>query len=280
MSTYSGGGGRRRPTSYVRVKEPAVGFFVAGSAEEGLNGLYGRTDKAPPGSSAPGDVEISYRHLDTGWFMALRRGKGADDAEWVFVDPAGHERLVNAEYTLIPGSGQKWKHAPPKGKSSGWFSSFSRRGGGETNRGEETNEGDDTEKPTTDETRVEASKTQTKDTYHELPWQLIAIMGQDMLKQLAGHKRYHDGLVRAALNCQPPNPERGFRGSLDLVPPTESVEAASTPDADMAMEDGDVEEAAAKYAEALAPNAGRRRGRGRTRRVGTCRARAETREGT
>ena len=253
MSTYSGGGGRRRPTSYVRVKEPAVGFFVAGSAEEGLNGLYGRTDKAPPGSdTAPGDVEISYRHLDTGWFMALRRGKGADDAEWVFVDPAGHERLVNAEYTLIPGSGQKWKHAPPKGKSSGWFSSFSRRGGGETNRGEETNEGDDTEKPTTDETRVEASKTQTKDTYHELPWQLIAIMGQDMLKQLAGHKRYHDGLVRAALNCQPPNPESGFRGSLDLVPPTESVEAASTPDADMAMEDGDVEEAAAKYAEALA----------------------------
>ena len=189
MSTYSGGGGRRRPTSYVRVKDPAVGFFVAGSAEEGLNGLYGRTDKAPPGSSAPGDVEISYRHLDTGWFMALRRGKGADDAEWVFVDPAGHERLVNAEYTLIPGSGQKWKHAPPKGKSSGWFSSFSRRGGGETNRGEETNEGDDTEKPATDETRVEASNTQTKDTYHELPWQLIAIMGQDMLKQLAGHKR-------------------------------------------------------------------------------------------
>ena len=66
MSTYSGGGGRRRPTSYVRVKEPAVGFFVAGSAEEGLNGLDGRTDKAPPGTSAPGDVEISYRHLDTG----------------------------------------------------------------------------------------------------------------------------------------------------------------------------------------------------------------------
>ena len=72
MSTYSGGGGRRRPTSYVRVKDPAVGFFVAGSSEEGLNGLYGRTDKAPPGASAS-DVEISYRHLDTGWFMALRR---------------------------------------------------------------------------------------------------------------------------------------------------------------------------------------------------------------
>ena len=34
MSTYSGGGRRRRPTSYVRVKDPAVGFFVAGSSEE------------------------------------------------------------------------------------------------------------------------------------------------------------------------------------------------------------------------------------------------------
>ena len=73
-----------------------------------------------------------------------------------------------------------------------------------------------------------------------------------MLKQLAGHKRYHDGLVRAALNCKPPDPEPGFRGSLDLVPPSESVEAASTPDADMALEDGELEEAAAKYAAALA----------------------------
>ena len=91
MSTYSGGGGRRRPTSYVRVKDPAVGFFVAGSSEEGLNGLYGRTDKAPPGALAS-DVEISYRHLDTGWFMALRRQR-TGDPEWVFVDPTGHERM-------------------------------------------------------------------------------------------------------------------------------------------------------------------------------------------
>lgn len=252
MSTYSGGGGRRRPTSYVRVKDPAVGFFVAGSSEEGLNGLYGRTDKAPPGALAS-DVEISYRHLDTGWFMALRRQR-TGDPEWVFVDPTGHERLVNSEYTLIPGSGQKWRHAPAKGKS-GWFSRFGRRGNGDGGEGEKGGEGGDREgskKPNTDETRVEASKAATTDTYHELPWQLIAIMGEDMLKQLAGHKRYHDGLVRAALNCKPPDPEPGFRGSLDLVPPPESVEAASTPDADMALEDGELEEAAAKYAAALA----------------------------
>ena len=135
MSTYSGGGGRRRPTSYVRVKDPAVGFFVAGSSEEGLNGLYGRTDKAPPGASAS-DVEISYRHLDTGWFMALRRQR-TGDPEWVFVDPTGHERLVNSEYTLIPGSGQKWRHAPAKGKS-GWFSRFGRRGNGDGGEGGES----------------------------------------------------------------------------------------------------------------------------------------------
>ena len=274
-----GGRGRRRPTSYVRVKDPAVGFFVAGSSEEGLNGLYGRTDKAPPGASAS-DVEISYRHLDTGWFMALRRQR-TGDPEWVFVDPTGHERLVNSEYTLIPGSGQKWRHAPAKGKS-GWFSRFGRRGNGDGGEGEKGGEGGDREgskKPNTDETRVEASKAATTDTYHELPWQLIAIMGEDMLKQLAGHKRYHDGLVRAALNCKPPDPEPGFRGSLDLVPPPESVEAASTPDADVALEDGELEEAAAKVRRRAGQTAPLR-GRGRARRLDTSRARAETRAGT
>ena len=76
--------------------------------------------------------------------------------------------------------------------------------------------------------------------------------GRGYAQTTRGHKRYHDGLVRAALNCKPPDPEPGFRGSLDLVPPPESVEAASTPDADMALEDGELEEAAAKYAAALA----------------------------
>ena len=57
MSTYSGGGGRRRPTSYARVKDPAVGILIEGSADEGLNGKYRRSDKAPPRSTGPGDVE-------------------------------------------------------------------------------------------------------------------------------------------------------------------------------------------------------------------------------
>ena len=122
MSTYSGGGGRRRPTSYVRVKDPAVGFFVAGSSERGLNASMGARTRPHPELRLP--TWRSCRRLDTGWFMALRRQR-TGDPEWVFVDPIGHERLVNSEYTLIPGSGQKWRHAPARASPDG--SVFGRR---------------------------------------------------------------------------------------------------------------------------------------------------------
>lgn len=72
LSPYSGGGGRQRARSYVRVQDPAVGFFVAGSSNDGINGLYSRTDSIPS-SLAGSDRRFSlmYNHLDSGWNLGL-----------------------------------------------------------------------------------------------------------------------------------------------------------------------------------------------------------------
>ena len=43
MAPY-GGGGRRWHGGYVRVQDPAKGFFLAGSTVMSMNGLYGRVD--------------------------------------------------------------------------------------------------------------------------------------------------------------------------------------------------------------------------------------------
>jgi hypothetical protein len=49
MAPFSGGGGggRRGPTRYTRVSDPAVGFFVGGSEDAAMNGLYARTETLP-----------------------------------------------------------------------------------------------------------------------------------------------------------------------------------------------------------------------------------------
>jgi hypothetical protein len=39
MAPYGGGGGRRRHGGYVRVQDPAKGFFLAGSTVMAMNGL-------------------------------------------------------------------------------------------------------------------------------------------------------------------------------------------------------------------------------------------------
>jgi hypothetical protein len=46
ITQYSGGGGRRGG-GYGYVREPAEGFFVAGSSIKGLNGVYARVEKVP-----------------------------------------------------------------------------------------------------------------------------------------------------------------------------------------------------------------------------------------
>ena len=58
-----------------RVRDPAHGFFVAGSSLPALNGIYGRVRNehvqflSGIGSHRP--VRLAYRHDNTGWLMVL-----------------------------------------------------------------------------------------------------------------------------------------------------------------------------------------------------------------
>jgi hypothetical protein len=140
-------------------------------------------------------------------------GREGSGAEWVFIDPRGRDRLANHENTLIPAAGEKWKfvhrapppkdrHEEPAPSSSSFFSSWGTKSGGGGDGG-----GDKGDDPSSDSSSskeeggggARAPGTQVEptagDDMDELPWQMIAILGEDMLHNLAGHKRYHDSLV-------------------------------------------------------------------------------------
>ena len=215
LSTYGGGGGRRRAASYVRVQDPAAGFFVGGSSNEGVNGLYARTERLP--ASLKGTqrrFSLLYFHMDSGWHLGFV--ESADDArasemEWVFIDAAGRDRMFLSENTLIPAAGERWSKASrePERRRSRWTpSSWSWYPSAAD------------EEPASEETRVEAAPRLGTDAndVDELPWQLIAVLSDDMLSNLAGHKRHHDARVASALNCHPPTAPAGAE-SEDIAPP-------------------------------------------------------------
>ena len=215
LSTYGGGGGRRRAASYVRVQDPAAGFFVGGSSNEGVNGLYARTERLP--ASLKGTqrrFSLLYVHMDSGWHLGFV--ESADDArasemEWVFIDAAGRDRMFLSENTLIPAAGERWSKASrePERRRSRWTpSSWSWYPSAAD------------EEPASEETRVEAAPRLGTDAndVDELPWQLIAVLSDDMLSNLAGHKRHHDARVASALNCHPPTAPAGAE-SEDIAPP-------------------------------------------------------------
>ena len=69
MAPFSGGGGggRRGPTRYMRVNDPAVGFFVGGSKDEAMNGLYARTETLPESlATAKKKFSLLYLHAASG----------------------------------------------------------------------------------------------------------------------------------------------------------------------------------------------------------------------
>ena len=58
-----------------RVRDPAHGFFVAGSSLPALNGIYGRVRNEHvqflSGVGGHRPVRLAYRHDKTGWLMVL-----------------------------------------------------------------------------------------------------------------------------------------------------------------------------------------------------------------
>ena len=67
MRPYSPSGGGRRHGGYVRVQDPAVGFYIGGSSLSTLNGLYERNGVLEEQHV----YQLAYRHDESGWYMAL-----------------------------------------------------------------------------------------------------------------------------------------------------------------------------------------------------------------
>eukprot|EP00756_Hemistasia_phaeocysticola_P033139 Hpha_TRINITY_DN16450_c0_g1::TRINITY_DN16450_c0_g1_i2::g.163824::m.163824 len=118
MTPY-GGGGRRRQRGTCVVREPACGFFIAGSSIEDMNGIYGRVARVP--NSLKHEALLSYKHDHTQWWMVLVDRSNPDeedtggsgrygelDREWIFLDDRGGERFKHEGDTIIPGAGVRW----------------------------------------------------------------------------------------------------------------------------------------------------------------------------
>eukprot|EP00945_MAST-04E_sp_MAST-4E-sp1_P007759 g7759.t1 len=178
------GGGRRRHGGYVRVQDPAVGFFLGGSSIEEMNGLYGRVNSIQL-ATIHQEFHLAYRHDRNGWMMAMVKGPsddytpvGGKDTEWVIMDPYGNDRFGHSGATYIPGSGQRWEHVHRRAPNSG-------------RRAPESFE------------KSLASK--YEDDMEQLPWQLIAVLDKDMLEKLRNQERYDSYRKKRALSGNAPH---------------------------------------------------------------------------
>ena len=176
LSTYGGGGGRRRAASYVRVQDPAAGFFVGGSSNEGVNGLYARTERLP--ASLKGTqrrFSLLYFHMDSGWHLASSsppttrarpRWSGSSSTPRagtaVPVREHAHPAAASAGPRL-PASPAPSIEVDP----SSWSGTLG-RGRGASFRGDARRSG----------TRLGTDANDVD----ELPWQLIAVLSDDMLE--------------------------------------------------------------------------------------------------
>ena len=125
VTPYSGGGARRSG-GWGYVRDPAEGFFVAGSSIKEMNGVYKRVEKVP--SAIPHTFHYAYRKWPYGseddmrsWHMALVKSPGPDDgyeavgsheSEWLFIDSDHRDRFGHEGATVIPGSGTDWAASP------------------------------------------------------------------------------------------------------------------------------------------------------------------------
>ena len=195
MRPYSPSGGGRRHGGYVRVQDPAVGFYIGGSSLSTLNGLYERNGVLEEQHV----YQLAYRHDQSGWYMALTKGaeRGVPSAspeasaaapptrpsEWLFFDSDGNERFTHDGQSIIPGSGTRWSHV---------------------------------RRDATDTSVDAAGAASAADAEEELPWQVIAILSGDMLKKMRRHQAWHfDTIAQAVRGGDVPLPV----GSAETAPP-------------------------------------------------------------
>ena len=228
-----------------------------------MNGLYARTETLPESLATAANrkkFSLLYLHAASGYSLAFAESPREPDAmEWVFMDAAGHDRVALFDNALIPPAGERWTHVraarAAAADAGGWFGNWGKR---DESRADA--EADEDPKSsfgtTTSQSRVErSSKTQSAadDEYDELPWQLIAVLSEDMLAQLARQQRRHDDLVNRALNCHPPTPPRGAFVVVETSPPEAALAEAArvTRAAETHAAEEDHDAAAEAYAAAM-----------------------------
>ena len=198
MTEYSGPARRSRGGGTVHVREPACGFFIAGSSLDELNGIFGRINRAKVKSERT--VDLAYRHDHSRWLMLLRersnfKEPSYDDDdydyyghqepesrwEWVFQDPTGRDRFTHKGNSIIPGAGTRWAFAHTTADEL----AAAAGGGGASAK--------------TSHQKSTALAEVPEDDEETLPWQVIALLEQSVVRDLRASYNYRAKRVAMAL---------------------------------------------------------------------------------
>ena len=179
LQEYSAPSRGRRARGSVYVDDPAVGFFVAGSSIDDLNGIYVRTNSHVLPRH---HVAMAYAHQEGGWTLALCATGGGEESsddeddtyEWRFIDAQRVDRFTHEGDTLIPGAGVRWSHATSGAVGDGRVS---------------------------DATSLVTGKSE-EELEDELPWQLIALLDAAITRDLLRSHAWREHKVERARTGQ------------------------------------------------------------------------------
>ena len=223
----TGGNRRRRSRGSCYVNKPAYGFFIAGSSFKAMNGVYVRDNAPtfdPSNTTGARESALYYTHEDddSGWIMSLeklpedeeaksssedeygygyhyREPKKKKEYEWVFVMPDGISKFSHDGDTIVPGAGVRWTHIHHTTTSAASAASS-----------DSSPVMTPTPEAQAEETKAETSSQVVKakeDDENELPWQVIALLDQDIMQQLVwASRRRKQRVQRSMAGTSAPKP--------------------------------------------------------------------------
>ncbi|CAE8668410.1 unnamed protein product [Polarella glacialis] len=224
LTEYTGGprgGGRSR--GFVSVNEPAQGFFITGSSIGAMNGVYGRVKNDSLWS--PHTILLAYRNDDKPfWTMALvtnadkaknksksqfNHGSDQEDSEddydedasreWLFIDADGRDRFTHSGDTIVPGAGVSWTHVHrgvAKPKKDAKSRSAQRSASRSSSSSSSSSAGEDAD---ASECATTALEVQAPDDEEELPWQVIAILDRQTMRDMRYTQQCYEEAIRVAI---------------------------------------------------------------------------------
>ena len=130
-------------------------------------------------SSSPSPRSNSYYHRSRG-----------ERSEWCFVDERSKDRFTHKGDTIVPGAGVSWKHVHRTSNGDRVRHGASNSGGGGRDWRQLAGFG-----ASNNNQLAEAQE----DDEDELPWQVIAVLDHDILRQLVGGAEYHKEKCREAM---------------------------------------------------------------------------------